>query len=99
MTLCESCVIFQPVISANGGICATLPPRTADHGERGRGEQLRARPLHHRQRTHRRRPGPNSQIGRPVHRAPGYFYDINYNLILTDLQSNCKVHNVQNVQV
>lgn len=49
----------------------TLPPRAADHRQGGCRQQLRPRPLHHRQGDRGHRAGPGAQAERPVHRAPG----------------------------
>mmetsp|Transcript_34725 Transcript_34725/g.90870 ORF Transcript_34725/g.90870 Transcript_34725/m.90870 type:complete len:201 (+) Transcript_34725:103-705(+) len=55
----------------HGHLPPALPPRAAHLGQGGRGEQLRAWPLHHRQGDRRPRPRPHPQARRQLHRPPG----------------------------
>jgi hypothetical protein len=54
-----------------------LPPRAAHHRERGRGEQLRAGPLHNRQGDRGPCAGPREEAGRHVHRSTGAYLFLN----------------------
>lgn len=48
-----------------------VPSRAADHRQRGRGQQLRPRPLHDRQGDRGHRAGPDPEAVGPVHRSSG----------------------------
>lgn len=56
-------LLVSPRPNPDRNLPAALPPWPTDHGEGGRSQQLRPRPLHHRHWDHRASPGPHPQTG------------------------------------